>query len=147
MNSIANRAGLKTHPDSPILLAFILCAAFLLRITGIHFGLPHIYHQDEPILVNHALALGTGDLNPHFFVIPPFTIYLLFGLYVLYFGFGYLTGQFSDKMDFAMQFLSDPSIIYLIGRFALGVLFGTMTVVLLYHLGRRFFSGQTVNKL
>ena len=71
------------------LLAGILLLALALRITGIQFGLPHLYHADEPIVVNHALAYGAGDLNPHFFKIPPLVSYLLFVVY----GAAYLIGR------------------------------------------------------
>src|SRR3989344_5891622 len=49
---------------------------FKLRIWGLNFGLPYQFHQDEPIVVNHALAYGAGDLNPHFFIIPPLASYI-----------------------------------------------------------------------
>ena len=61
-----------------LLLFSILALAFLVRIVGIQFGLPNLYHADEPIIVNHAMAYGTGDFNPHFFKIPPLVSYLLF---------------------------------------------------------------------
>jgi len=113
----------------------LLVFAFVLRVIGLHYGLPHLYHQDEPIIVNHALGLGLGGWNPHFFVIPPFTIY---GMFILS-GFAYLAGHglgiFSDKMDFAIQFLQDPTLIYLIGRFCLSVIPGVMTVYVLARMG------------
>ena len=39
---------------------------FLLRVTAVNFGLPHLYHADEPIVVNHALAYGAGDTRERF---------------------------------------------------------------------------------
>ena len=62
-------------------LALIISVAFLVRLTGINFGLPFAYHDDEPIIVNYALAYGTGDFNPHVFKMSPFLSYLLFFLY------------------------------------------------------------------
>jgi hypothetical protein len=121
----------------------IVALAFGLRVVGAHFGLPQVYHQDEPILVNHAMSLGVGGWNPHFFVIPPFTIYSLFVSYGLYFFLGKMAGLFADKTDFALSFLKDPSVFYLWGRFWFGVVFGTATVALVVKMGKRFFSLKT----
>ncbi|MBU9889857.1 MAG: hypothetical protein KTQ49_08335, partial [Candidatus Omnitrophica bacterium] len=52
-------------------LTGILALAFAVRAFGVPFGLPYLYHADEPVVVNHALAYGTGDLHPRFFNIPP----------------------------------------------------------------------------
>ena len=39
-----------------------------LRVWGITFGLPYLYHPDEPLGVSVAINMvKTGDLNPHFF--------------------------------------------------------------------------------
>lgn len=128
------------HQQGPILCILVL--AFLIRIVGIHFGLPDLYHADEPIVVNHALAYGTGDLNPHFFKIPPLVSYLLFVVYGLYFLAGALAGSFKTADDFLNLFLRDPSYFYLLARIIFGALIGTATVYLLYQLGRKFFSRE-----
>lgn len=138
---------MKTHSQDqsfsqhiPILC--ILALAFLVRIAGINFGLPDLYHADEPIVVNHALAYGTGDLNPHFFKIPPLISYLLFVVYGFYFLAGSFIGNFKSTDDFLNLFLSDPTSFYLLGRIIFGALIGTATVYLLYRLGRKFFSRE-----
>lgn len=138
---------MKTHSQGqsfsrhiPILC--ILAFAFLVRIVGINFGLPDLYHADEPIVVNHALAYGTGDLNPHFFKIPPLISYLLFIVYGFYFLAGSFVGNFKNADDFLNLFLSDPTGFYLLGRIVFGALIGTATVYLLYRLGRKFFSRE-----
>lgn len=123
-------------------ISLILGLAFFLRIWGLSFGLPELYHADEPIVVNHALAYGTGDLNPHFFKIPPLASYLLFGVYGLYFlflkGFGYI----ESVSDFQMLFLGDPGSFYWLARFLFGALCGTATVYLLYRLVKKHFTVQ-----
>jgi hypothetical protein len=43
-----------------IYLLLIILGAFALRIWGIDFGLPHIYHTDEWFEVKRALKLGVG---------------------------------------------------------------------------------------
>ena len=77
-----------------LLLLGILAVAVFLRVWAVNFGLPFLYHADEPIVVNHALAFSTGDLNPHFFKIPPLVSYLLFVCYGIYYVLGRGTGLF-----------------------------------------------------
>ncbi len=115
----------------------ILTLGLSLRLWGIHFGLPFQYHADEPIVVNHALAYGTGDLNPHFFKIPPLASYLLFGFYGIYFLAGSAAGIFHSVRDFEVLFYRDPSSFYLIGRIILGALCGTAGIYCLYRLALR----------
>ena len=121
-------------------LFLILALGFALRIVGIHFGLPHLYHADEPIVVNHALAYGAWDFNPHFFKIPPLVSYLLFTIYGGYYLLGYLTGSFRNVQDFEQLFYSDPSSFYLLARIVFGACLGTAAVYLLYRLIVKHFS-------
>ncbi len=122
----------------PILV--IVAIGLFLRIWGINFGLPYQFHQDEPIIVNHALAYGTGDLNPHFFIIPPLASYVLFGFYILYFFIGSICGIFRGVEQFSLSFFRDPTPFYIIGRVILGVLSSTLSVYLSYKLALKFFS-------
>lgn len=121
-------------------LWLILALGFTLRLWGIGFGLPHLYHADEPIVVNHAMAYGTGDLNPHFFKIPPLASYILFFCYGIYFLIGRTAGWFANSEEFAGLFLTDPTPFYLIGRVILGALMGTATIYLVYRLIAKHFS-------
>ncbi len=129
--------------DKRLLLPAILVTAFALRAAGIGYGLPHVYHQDEPMMVNHALAIGTGDWNTHYFVIPPFVSYFLFFIYGVFYLIGNAMGRFASPENFAVAFLTDPTPFYLLGRFFLSVLFGTATVAALYRLGKRHFGAET----
>lgn len=124
-------------------LPFIILVGFLLRLYGVGFGLPFLYHADEPMVVNHALAYSTLDFNPHYFVIPPLVSYMLFPLYGVYFLIGKVTGLFSSPFDFKVLFFNDPSTFYLIGRFFCGVLPGTLSIYVLYVLVKRFFDEKT----
>ena len=136
---------MRTDTDQKRLMVLwgILALAFLLRVVGIGFGLPHVYHQDEPVVVNHTLAIGARGWNPHFFVLPPFSIYFLFLAYAVYFVAGKSLGIFSDASSFGTAFLSDPTAFYLIGRFFLGVAFGVLAVYWLYRVARRHFNEKT----
>lgn len=125
---------------SRLALPAILLLGFALRITAVNFGLPHLYHADEPIVVNHALAYGTWDFNPHFFKIPPLVSYLLLICYGVYFVLGRVLGIFKSLQDFEYLFYGDPTSFYLIARFVFGVILGTFTIYLLYRLVLKFFD-------
>ncbi len=118
----------------------ILALAMAFRLWGIAYGLPHIYHQDEPIIVNHALALGVNGLNPEFFIIPPFIIYLLFASFAFFYLICHLIGLAASPHAFGLSFISDPTQLYLIGRVCIGVVFGVATVYLSIFIGSRYFS-------
>lgn len=118
----------------------ILILGFLLRLAGVQFGLPYLYHADEPIVVNHALAYGSGDLNPHFFKIPPLISYLLFICYGIFYLTGKVTGLFSGVSEFETLFYTDPSAFYLIARIVFGVLTGTACVYALYRVIEKYYS-------
>lgn len=125
------------------LIVVIMLLGLFLRVWGIDFGLPSQFHQDEPIVVNHALAYGTGDLNPHFFNIPPMASYILFLLYGIYFFIGMAFGIFSGADNFAFNFLKDPSIFYIIGRIGLGIIPGLLCVIFVYIFAKNIFSKKT----
>ena len=125
-----------------LLLLALTLGAFL-RIWGINFGLPFIYHADEPIVVNHAMAYGVGDFNPHFFAIPPLASYYLFFLYGVYFFVGKALHLFTTADSFALSFLRDPSAFYMIGRLFLGTLPGIATIYAIYIFGKKLFSAKT----
>ena len=93
-------------------------------------------------MVNHALAYGSGDFNPHFFKIPPLVSYLLYGVYGFYFLLLKLTGLIHGVSDFENLFLGNPSSFYWLARFIFGSLLGTATIYLLYRLLKKFFSRE-----
>ncbi|MGD2279309.1 MAG: glycosyltransferase family 39 protein, partial [Candidatus Omnitrophota bacterium] len=123
-----------------LILVLILGTGFVVRAVGIDYGLPFAYHDDEPIIVNYALAYGAGDFNPHVFKMAPFLSYFLFFLYGVFFTVGYIARYFRGLSDFAYLYLNDPTSFYMIGRVAFGLLCGTGSVLLLYFVGKRYFS-------
>ncbi len=123
-------------------IGLILLLSLVLRVVGIHFGLPYLYHADEPIVVNHAMAYGSGDLNPHFFKIPPLVSYLLFCVYGIYYMFGRLIGIFHNIQDFAYLFVINPTSFYLLARILFGALTGAATVYVLYRFLKKHFSDE-----
>lgn len=130
-----------TRQISFLWVSAIVLAALILRAAGLKYGLPHLYHQDEPLLVNHALAIGaTRDWNPHFFTHGPVTIYALFFLYAALFVAMKLAGAVQTSMDFAVQFLKDPTLFYYSGRILIGVVPGVLSVYAMARWGNRLWS-------
>ena len=60
------------------ILALILLVAFGLRVWSLGHGLPYSYNLDERAhFVPHAVSMTSGDLNPGYFINPPFLTYIL----------------------------------------------------------------------
>ena len=117
------------------LLVAILSAALALRLWGIGFGLPYVYHFDEHFYVNTALKLGVGVINN-----PPYAptglSNLLFVEYGCYYVGGKVLGLFASSQEFETAYRTDPTVLYLLGRLTSAIL-GTMTILAAYLLGRR----------
>ena len=129
----------------PRLLAVLLAICLLgaaLRTVGITYGLPAIYNPDETPILNRALTLAKGDLNPHNFVYPSLYFYLLFVWEAAFFVAGRLAGTFDSLAEFQRQFFINPSAHFLAGR-AFSVLCGTLTILALYWFGRRLYDKPT----
>ena len=68
-------------PSSPravrfTLLACIVVLGLWIRLYGIGFGAPFVYHPDEPSMVGNAIRMvATGDPHPHYFKKPSLLIY------------------------------------------------------------------------
>ncbi|PIO08996.1 hypothetical protein COT47_00290, partial [Candidatus Woesearchaeota archaeon CG08_land_8_20_14_0_20_43_7] len=121
------------------LLVLILALALALRLLGIDFGLPYVFYPDEAVIVNHAVAFGTGDLNPHYFNYPSLYMYVMFVIYGLIYVVGWLTGIFASTADFARLFFNDVTLFYLPGRLISAVC-GVASVAMVYLLGRRTYN-------
>ena len=120
-------------------LIVVLLLAFLLRIYGIGFGLPHLFYWDEPTVVNRAVRFGSGDLNPHFFAYPALYMYVLFAVSGLMFLLGRATGHYHSAQDFAAEYFLDPSRVYLSVRLATACV-GTLTVWFTFLVGKKYFN-------
>lgn len=126
--------GMNKRTGLTLSLVGILTLALGLRIWGIEFGLPYVYHFDEHFYVNTALNLGAGVLNS-----PPYASTglpnILFGGYAGYYVVGKALGHFASPQDFEAAYRSDPTVLYLMGRLTTAVL-GVATVLALYLLAR-----------
>ncbi len=128
----------------PWVLVGILALALVLRAWGMNFGLPYLYHPDEPGYVVIAQnIIKTGDLNPHFFNYPSLFFYLNTLAYVPYYLVARLTGGLTSTADIA-----GPTMLiggsgttlqpetFLLGR-GLSILFAVASVGLVFAIGRR----------
>jgi hypothetical protein len=125
-----------------ILLVIILVLASAVRFIGIDWGLPYNYFPDESFLVNHALAFGTGDLNPHTFNYPSLLMYVLFFVYGVSYVVGSIVGVFSSTDDLVRLFFNDATLFYLPGR-VIAALSGVACVLMLYLFGKSAYKAST----
>ncbi len=134
-------------------LWLILALALGLRLWGIGWGLPYLYHPDEHGKVSTALHIfRDGDLNPHYFLKPGAYVYGNALAYApLYWG-GKWMGAWQSRSDLldpvslamGTGYIAQPSLM-LTGR-ALSVLFGLLTVYLVYRLGGALSGNPAVGR-
>jgi hypothetical protein len=116
----------------------ILVVALLLRVWGIGFGLPYVYHYDEHFYINTALNLGTGVLNN-----PPYAptglSNILFVQYAAYYALGKGMGNFTSPQAFELAYRTDPTVFYLLGRLT-SALLGSVAVGAVFVTGKSVFG-------
>lgn len=121
------------------ILILILLLALAIRLCGIAFGLPYIYHVDEARFANISLDYFSGDLNPHFFHVPTLYTYMVAGIWAVYFHCGKILESFNTTADFLRSFSEDPTLFVILGR-SLTVLLSVGTVFLVYWIGTKMFN-------
>lgn len=133
-----------------VILAIVALAAAA-RFWGIGFGLPYLYHPDEPGKIEIAQQmLKTGDLNPHYFRKPTLLIYANALLYVPYYLVNKANGRFTAPADIpAVQrtnmgvgYIGAPDAVVM-GR-ALTAVIGVVGVFVLWLLARRITGSPAV---
>jgi len=130
-----------------LLLLIILGLAIWLRFWGIRFGLPYLYHPDEPNKIYFAQQiLKTGDLNPHYFLKPSFFIYLNTIVYLPYIALERILGNEVTISSLQPPFMLVMGTGYtpqprtvLIGRL-LSLTMGTLSVLGIYFLAKIGFE-------
>ncbi len=129
--------------SSKKILFFLLLLGFLLRIWAVNWGLPYLYHTDEYRVVNFALKMAaTKSLNPGSFIYPTFYLYITLIVYVVTFFIGKIFGIYKTPVDFAIQFLRNPSLIYIITR-SMSAVFGTLIIYVTYLLAKKIYNERT----
>ncbi|MFH1038858.1 MAG: phospholipid carrier-dependent glycosyltransferase [PVC group bacterium] len=127
-----------SQKSSFICLILILLFAFTVRLIGLRFGFPYLLHGDEPTAVKRAVLFFRDGLNPRWFGMPSFYLYLLHFSYRLYNAAAALFGG-----DAALLQLSpEQTPLYFIGRLWTALL-GTLTVCLVFLTGKRLYSRRT----
>ncbi len=110
---------------------------------GMRADLPFSRFATEEEQVFYAVKFGTGDLNPHYFLHPPFFAYVLFGLYGATFVIGRAAGAFASVADFERLFFTDPTLFFVIGRtFILGL--GVLGLWLFFRLAQRLYHRPAI---
>jgi dolichyl-phosphate-mannose-protein mannosyltransferase len=117
----------------------VLLLAAALRLWAVRHDLPFSYYGDELHFMRRAMAVGTGDLNPHWFHKPAFLMYLLAFCYGLYYLLGRGAGWFHSTAEFGARFLFAPAPFLLIGRLLVAAC-GVATVWVVYRIGRKVFA-------
>lgn len=128
----------ETTRSVAIALSIILVLAFALRVWGIWFGLPYIYHGDEGFEVRRALQLGTGSFNFDRTAKGGY-FYVLFIEYGLLFLCLKILGVVESAKDFGQLYFRDPSSFYLVGR-ATTAAIGTLTVFITYLIAKKAYG-------
>lgn len=101
--------------------------------------LPYSRVATEIEQIKFAVKFGSGDLNPHYFIHPPFFAYALFFFYVVIFLLGKAVGIFKTILDYQMLYFIDPTIFYIVARSIILVM-ATTSIVVLFSIGKRLFN-------
>lgn len=125
-----------------ITFAFVLALAIFIRIWGISFGLPYIYHVDEARFGKISINYFSGDLNPHFFHVPSLYTYSVSAVWGAYYLVGKVTGKFNSLDEFIDSYYRDSSIFLILGRM-FTVLLSLGTLLLVYLIGKRLYNHWT----
>lgn len=128
-------------------LPLILVVAIALRLPGLGWGLPHLYHPDEPTHVGIVLnILKTGDYNPHWFKYPSFRVYVSVPVAIAYFLWGVSQGKYTSVKDLnpgqiimtGVGTTDAPGMYYSLRLLVL--LFGILGVAFAYHWARKHLN-------
>ncbi len=124
-------------------LVGILLLALGLRAAGLPAGLPdlnrYFFDTDELGLMDVAMSMGGGDLNPRYYLHPSLLPYLLLGAYGVFYLAGRVVGFFQSPAEFAVFYWANKTPFHLIGRLVV-VTFGVASVYLVYLIGRRAYG-------
>jgi 4-amino-4-deoxy-L-arabinose transferase-like glycosyltransferase len=134
-----------------VLILAIVALGASARFWGLEFGLPYLYHPDEPGKIEIAQQmLKTGDLNPHYFRKPTLLIYANALLYVPYYLINKANGRYTSPADIpsvqrtnmGVGYIGAPDAV-LMGR-ALTAVIGTLGVLALWLLARQLTGSPAV---
>lgn len=126
-----------------ILLAGIVAAAFFLRFHVQNSGIPSyaFMRHDEIHYIPQVIAFLNGDFEVHYFVNPTLYSYLLYGTTAVLGWISTLAGSFPSFEEFSLHVTFNPYLIFILGRI-LSIAASTASVVLIYLITKRLFSGK-----
>ncbi len=111
-----------------VLLVCLLLVGFYVRTVGIDFGLPLLFHPDEPFIVERTRRMvETGDMNPHAFNYPTLFMYLLYLIF---------------KVQYVVLEEVTRSTLYLTAR-TFVALMGSLSIVTCYFIGKELYDRET----
>lgn len=139
--AVVRPAVARLSPASLTVPALLLLAGGL-RLWGLFHDLPWSFYGDELHLVKRAMAMGTGDPNPHWFSKPAGLLYMLLALFGAFYLAGAALGHFASPEAFGAFFLADQGPFLLLGRL-LVFAFGLATVPLAWLFARRVLGSRT----
>jgi hypothetical protein len=123
-----------------ILLVAVVALGLAVRFWGLKFGLPVVYARpDELLLIGVVIGFFRGDPNPHFFEYPTLYLYVLAGVYCLFYARSMLAGWVRDSAEFAASFKVNFVPFFLAARATAAVL-GGATVALVHGIARPLFG-------
>jgi 4-amino-4-deoxy-L-arabinose transferase-like glycosyltransferase len=119
-----------------LILVGLFLAAFFLRVWGITFGFPYMYHGDEPMYTTRVIEILAGsNLRLTDFGYGGVLRITLGLVYWLWYMAGHLSGAFPSFADFKDWAFDNLSSIVLPGRL-IAAWAGAVTCVVLYKAGR-----------
>jgi len=128
----------KSSREKAVIVA-LLVLAVAVRLAGLSFGLPEVYHVDEKRFAEISRDYLRGDSNPHFFHVPSLYTYLVAATWEGAYFIGKIFGKFHTREDLLGRFDTDPSLLYLLGRL-LTALMSVLTVFFIFVLGKRMYG-------
>ncbi|MBA2302042.1 MAG: phospholipid carrier-dependent glycosyltransferase [Acidobacteria bacterium] len=122
------------------ILPLITGIGLAVRLWGIDFGLPHVLARpDELLILSAVIKMHDGRANPGFFDYPGLYMYLVAGLYALYYGGGRLLGGPATPAAFVKNFYEHWEPYFLIPR-VFGAVLGAATIAIVHGIGRAVLS-------
>lgn len=123
-----------------IAAALVMAAGLALRLRGVDYGLPFVFHPDENRQILDALGMAQRlSPLPQDYTYPALHKYVLVIANGAYFAAGRLLGRFAGTEDFAVKFLTGDAQVFLVSRLA-SVAAGLATGVVVYRMCARLFS-------
>jgi 4-amino-4-deoxy-L-arabinose transferase-like glycosyltransferase len=121
----------KFEPNETIfskLIFIVIILGAIVRVWGLNFGIPHIYHPDELQKWRAVMRMVEyGDLNPRYFWHPSLLLYLTYATNSLFHLFE-LTSSFGDTLILAGRTVS--------------CLAGTISIYLVYKIGTLLWNAR-----